>query len=238
MWKYFFTSELFTNYIGFQHYSCLQTKTEKFKIPKKLYYSILLHPKTNDMFLLREPIHIEMGTSVHAPIYINSTYVNTIRLFIYETIPTGHPHSPIFWYEQWPLGSAFTALLHGILSLYVLIYMTPMSTSKTRQHHNCHEHSSAVSRYHSLGRQVSDANTIIGIFRYVLYDVSDLIPLIVSDLIWLTMSDLFWLNTFDFIWYAVSGFILLTLSDLIRLTISDLIWLIKEKSNWVIGTTG
>ena len=234
MWNSFFTSELSTNYTNFQKYSCIQTKIEKCKTPKKLYYSILLHPKTHDMFLRREPLHIEMGASVHEPTQINRTYINTIRSCIYETRRTGHPHSPVLWYEQWTLGPSFTAPLHGILSSYVLIFMTPMSTSKAHRHHNYHDHSAAVSIYHSLGRQVSDANTVIVIVIFMLYDMSDLIPLIVFDLIWLTMSDLFWLNTVDFIWLTVSDFILLTLSDLIRLTISDLIRLMVFDWTWII----
>ena len=46
------------------------------------------------------------GASVHEPIHSNSTYVQIVIRYIYDTRRPEHPHSPISQYERLPQGSA------------------------------------------------------------------------------------------------------------------------------------
>ena len=55
------------------------------------------------------------GASVHAPRQRNSTYVQTVRWYIYKTRRPEHTPLPIHWYKKRPQGPPATAPLHGIL---------------------------------------------------------------------------------------------------------------------------
>ena len=51
--------------------------------------------------------------SVHSPIQRNSTYVHTVRMYIYETRRPEHPHLPIHRYQQSPQRPPFTVPLQA-----------------------------------------------------------------------------------------------------------------------------
>ena len=70
-----------------------------------------------------------MGASVNVPRQRNSTYVQTVRWYIYETRWPKHPHLSISWYERRPPGTSFTDLLHQILTKMDISTSTSMSKS-------------------------------------------------------------------------------------------------------------
>ena len=56
---------------------------------------------------------------VHAPIHTNSTYVQTVRRYIYKTKISKHPHSPVRHYERRPRGPPrLTSLLQMLERSY------------------------------------------------------------------------------------------------------------------------
>ena len=73
-----------------------------------------------------------MGTSVHAPIQSNSTYVQTFRLYIYETRLTKHPRLPIRRYQRRPQvpvsWTRYTESCPDTALLYVMDMDTSTST--------------------------------------------------------------------------------------------------------------
>ena len=69
------------------------------------------------------------GVSIHAPRQGNSTYIQTVRWSIYDTIRPEHPHSPICCYKQRAQGPPSWPRYMESCPDTALIYATATSTT-------------------------------------------------------------------------------------------------------------
>ena len=177
---------------------------------------------------------ILMGSSVHAPIKRNSTYIQTVRWSIYNTRWPKHPHSPIHLYIRRPQGPNPLAPLHGILTNTAhsrSISMSQFTFPCGVKIYSNSDNSTAASTARPLPRQLSALGPVIGIGHFVWLSGYDLIWLTGPNLIQLTGTELIQLDGTDVIQTTVSDLIRLMNSTLIRLILSDWIWL--TVSDWI-----
>ena len=108
----------------------LQEREVKFRRPSCLSSSQGNFPRDK----CRRPKTVEFvtGVSVHAPRQSNSTYIQMVRRYIYETRQTEHPNSTICQYERFPLVLPSRTLYMEYWPDTALLYTTSTSKSKSK----------------------------------------------------------------------------------------------------------